>query len=132
MDVRKIFVGESLIIVGLFCFRFVQGLVPMYFLLMTVFTIGEVFNTIGSQPFMTRRIPSTHWGRMNSLINIFTGGFSAVGEIFMGRVIDTSGYESGWNLVGILGVVTIALLVLINITDRKQFHLLYEENQNEL
>jgi predicted MFS family arabinose efflux permease len=132
MDVRKIFVGESLIIVGLFCFRFVQGLIPMYFLLMTVFTIGEVFNTIGSQPFMTRRIPSTHWGRMNSLINIFTGGFSAVGEIFMGRVIDTSGYESGWNLVGVLGVVTIALLVLINITDRKQFHLLYEENQNEL
>jgi hypothetical protein len=99
---------------------------------MTVFTIGEVFNTIGSQPFMTRRIPSTHWGRMNSLTNIFTGGFSAVGEIFMGRVIDTSGYESGWNLVGVLGVVTIALLVLINITDRKQFHLLYEENQNEL
>jgi hypothetical protein len=49
----------------------------------------------------------------------------------MGRIIDTSGYESGWNLVGILGVVTIAMVVLINATDRKQFGLLYKENQDE-
>lgn len=74
-DVRKILLGETLIVVGLFCYRFVQGIIPLYFVLMTVFTIGEVFNTIGVQPYVTRRIPSTHWGRMNSIISIASGAF---------------------------------------------------------
>ena len=80
-DVRKILLGETLIVVGLFCYRFVQGIIPLYFVLMTVFTIGEVFNTIGVQPYVTRLIPSTHWGRMNSIITIASGAFSGAGNL---------------------------------------------------
>ena len=56
-DVRKVLIGEALIAGGLYCFRFFQNIIPMYFVLMTVFTVGEVFATLGNQPYMTRRIP---------------------------------------------------------------------------
>ena len=104
IDVRKILIGESLIILGLSGYRFVQGIMPLYFVLMVIFTVGEVFNTLGNQPYMTRRMPSTHWGRVNSFIYTVSGAFS---------------------------VATIVLAVTLNIMDKKQFYLLYEKKEGK-
>ena len=130
MDVRKMFVGESLIVLGLFGYRFVQGAIGLYFILMIIFTIGEVFNTLGHQPYMTRRIPSTHWGRVNSFVNTVSGFCSGVGNILIGKIVDTSGYDVAWFVVGIIGAVAITLIVLLNLLDTRQFKLLYEANES--
>ena len=125
MDVRKIFIGESLIVLGLFGYRFVQGAMVPYFILMILFTIGEVFNTLGHQPYMTRRIPSTHWGRVNSFVNTVNGLFAGVGNIFIGKIVDVKGYDMAWLAVGVLGAVAITLVVMLNLVDKRQFGLLY-------
>ena len=125
MDVRKIFIGESLIVLGLFGYRFVQGAMVPYFILMILFTIGEVFNTLGHQPYMTRRIPSTHWGRVNSFVNTVNGLFAGVGNIFIGKIVDVKGYDMAWLVVGVLGAVAIILVVMLNLVDKRQFGLLY-------
>ena len=125
MDVRKIFIGESLIVLGLFGYRFVQGAMVPYFILMILFTIGEVFNTLGHQPYMTRRIPSTHWGRVNSFVNTVNGLFAGVGNIFIGKIVDVKGYDMAWLAVGVLGAVAITLVVMLNFVDKRQFGLLY-------
>ena len=125
MDVRKILIGESLIVLGLFGYRFVQGAMVPYFILMILFTIGEVFNTLGHQPYMTRRIPSTHWGRVNSFVNTVNGLFAGVGNIFIGKIVDVKGYDMAWLAVGVLGPVAIILVVMLNLVDKRQFGLLY-------
>ena len=125
MDVRKILIGESLIVLGLFGYRFVQGAMVPYFILMILFTIGEVFNTLGHQPYMTRRIPSTHWGRVNSFVNTVNGLFAGVGNIFIGKIVDVKGYDMAWLAVGVLGAVAITLVVMLNFVDKRQFGLLY-------
>ena len=125
MDVRKIFIGESLIVLGLFGYRFVQGAMVPYFILMILFTIGEVFNTLGHQPYMTRRIPSTHWGRVNSFVNTVNGLFAGGGNIFIGKIVDVKGYDMAWLAVGVLGAVAIILVVMLNLVDKRQFGLLY-------
>ena len=125
MDVRKILIGESLIVLGLFGYRFVQGAMVPYFILMILFTIGEVFNTLGHQPYMTRRIPSTHWGRVNSFVNTVNGLFAGVGNIFIGKIVDVKGYDMAWLVVGVLGAVAITLVVMLNLVDKRQFGLLY-------
>ena len=130
MDVRKIFIGESLIVIGLFGYRFVQGAIVPYFMLMIIFTIGEVFNTLGHQPYMTRRIPSTHWGRVNSFVNTVSGFCSGVGNVFIGKIVDASGYDLAWLAVGIIGAVAITLIVILNLLDKRQFKLLYEANES--
>ena len=125
MDVRKILIGESLIVLGLFGYRFVQGAIVPYFILMILFTIGEVFNTLGHQPYMTRRIPSTHWGRVNSFVNTVNGLFAGVGNIFIGKIVDVKGYDMAWLAVGVLGAVAIILVVMLDLVDKRQFGLLY-------
>ena len=125
MDVRKILIGESLIVLGLLGYRFVQGAMVPYFILMILFTIGEVFNTLGHQPYMTRRIPSTHWGRVNSFVNTVNGLFAGVGNIFIGKIVDVKGYDMAWLAVGVLGAVAIILVVMLNLVDKRQFGLLY-------
>ena len=104
---------------------------PLYFVLMVIFTVGEVFNTLGNQPYMTRRMPSTHWGRVNSFIYTVSGAFSACGNILIGKIVDNSGYDRAWLAVGIFGVATIVLAVTLNIMDKKQFHLLYEKKEGK-
>ena len=131
MDVRKIFIGESLIVLGLFGYRFVQGAMVPYFILMILFTIGEVFNTLGHQPYMTRRIPSTHWGRVNSFVNTVNGLFAGVGNIFIGKIVDVKGYDMAWLAVGVLGAVAIILVVMLDLVDKRQFGLLYGEKRNK-
>lgn len=127
MDVRKILLGEVLLAVGLFGYRFSGENIPVYFVLMIVFTIGEVFKTLGEQPYMTRRIPSTHWGRVNSFISTCYGAFSAIGNIILGRILDHSGYDSAWLTVGVIGAASILLYAALAVTDRKHFPLLYRK-----
>ena len=92
---------------------------------------GEVFNTLGNQPYMTRRMPSTHWGRVNSFIYTVSGAFSAWGNILIGKIVDNSGYDRAWLAVGAFGVATIVLAVTLNIMDKKQFYLLYEKKEGK-
>ena len=42
-DVGKIIVGEALIAAGFAMYIFIQGVLPLYFLSMVIFTVGEVF-----------------------------------------------------------------------------------------
>lgn len=126
MDVRKMFVGEILIILGLFSYRFVQGMIPMYFVLMIIFTIGEIFVTVGSKPYMTRRIPSTHWGRLNSFINILSGTFLVLGNLMIGNIVDNGSIDQAWLAVGLAGAGTMLLLTWLCVQDPKRFPLLYE------
>ncbi len=127
MDVRKFLIGETLILVGLVSFNFAGTLIPVYFILMTVFTVGEVFNTLASSPYMTRRVPSTHWGRVNSIIGIVCMAFSSLGNIAVGKLVDSLGFHAAWGFVGTVGITAIALLAALNISDRRNFSLLYRD-----
>lgn len=126
-DVKKLLIGQTLIVLGLYSYRYVQLQMALYFLLMVIFTIGEVFKTLGEQPYMTRRIPATHWGRVNSFVSIVSGAFSSVGNLFLGRLLDNQGYSAAWLAVGIAGIGLIILAYLLSETDKKAFPLLYAE-----
>ena len=62
---------------------------------------------------------------MNSVINVVCGAFQGLGNLLFGNVIDDLGFENAWNLVGIFGVITIGLVFILVIKDKKQFPLLY-------
>lgn len=126
-DVRKMVIGETLIVVGLFSCSFAGRMIPLYFLFMTVFTLGEIFNVLGGSPYMTRRIPSTHWGRVNSILMIFNGGFSAIGNLVVGKLVDTKGFTVAWEMIGVVGALAIGIVSLLALVDKKQFRLLYEK-----
>ena len=127
-DVKKILIGETLIVLGLYGYRYAQLQLALCFFLMALFTLGEVFTTLGRQPYMTRRIPATHWGRVHSFAATVSGAFSSIGNLFLGRLLDSAGFSAAWLAVGCAGFLVITLASILTGTDKAAFPLLYAGN----
>ncbi len=121
------------VIIGLLLFSFSYliirdtALYPLFFVMMFIFTIGEIINMLGAAPYISRRVPASHRGRINSYRNIvhFIGGVG--GRVLMGWIIDTYSYSAAFITLACIGGV-VALIVLYNYRlDKKAFPKLYEK-----
>ncbi len=124
-DVGKIVIGETLIALGFAMYVFVQGVIPLYFVSMAVFTAGEVFTTLGRQPYLTRRVPMSHRGRFASALVVTGGAFQLYGQQAVGRLADIWPMRWVWALVAAAGLANVGLYLLLKRRDRRAFGLLY-------
>ena len=107
---------------------FIQGAVPLYFLSMAVFTVGERFGTLGSQPYITRRIPASHRGRVASITSIFSGTFSTISQKGAGALAGHAWpMRAVWLVVALLGFLNVCGYLVLCRRDKKAFPLLYSE-----
>lgn len=125
-DLDRIRLGVLLEIVGICSYFFYQDSLPLYMLSMVVFTLGEILNTLGSSPYISKRIPATHRGRYISINSIFTTLSSSLGSAAVGKIVVLYTFRQGWLFVAAIGAVLITMLMVYNRMDRKRFHLLYE------
>ncbi|MGL5440443.1 MAG: MFS transporter [Filifactoraceae bacterium] len=125
-DTEKLIIGELLISLGFTVYIFMQGMVPMYFFSMVVFTLGEVVFTLGRLPYLTKRTPASHRGRMSSISFIFGGVAQGVAikivGVFTGRVPVTK----IWLLVVIIGFINVCFYSLLRNKDKNRYPLLYK------
>ncbi|XMB72884.1 MFS transporter [Mycoplasmatota bacterium WC30] len=129
-EIPKIIVGTLLYSV---CFFLLIGAeqLPIFFIFIFIFTLGEIINTIGMGPYFSRRIPSSHRGRINSYRNIsaFTG--TIVGKLMIGILIDDYGFKTAYATIVGFGVIAVILTLLNYIIDKKTFPKLYTEDINK-
>lgn len=130
-DVGKIIVGEALIAAGFAMYIFIQGVLPLYFLSMVIFTVGEVFTTLGKQPYATRRIPASHRGRFASLNTVLGGGLQLGGQQCVGHLADAWPMRSVWCLIAGLGFANVLAYLAVRRRDEKTFPLLYEKQPEQ-
>lgn len=123
-DTTKIVLGVALEVLGLSMYIFIQGVLWLSFVSMIIFTIGEVLNTLGTSPYVSKRIPSSHRGRVGSFELIFTNGFQSIAQIGVATLIDTYPVVFVWKLVFVIGVLALIGLFFLRKYDRKQYPLL--------
>ncbi|SJZ83018.1 MFS transporter [Anaerorhabdus furcosa] len=128
-DVSKLVIGEILIVTGLAMYIFIQGLIPMYFVSIFIFTIGEIFSTLGKSPYLTRRIPASHRGRIVSISMLFASIFQAFMQKGVGFLADSYSMPVVWGFVCIMGVLGITLATIQLKLDKKMYPLLYTETK---
>lgn len=126
-DLDRIRLGTLLEIMGICSYFFYRNSLPLYILSMIVFTLGEILNTLGSSPYISKRIPATHRGRFISVSNIFTTLSSSLGSAVVGRIVVFYSFREGWIFVAAIGAVLIIFLRLYRSLDAKRFYLLYEQ-----
>ena len=126
-DVNKLLIGQILVSVSLAMYRFIQGIIPMYYVSMVLFTIGEIMTTLGSYPYLTRRIPASHRGRISSVSNIFLGASIYSSQWLIGGVLKTGTVMTAWQCVTGAGILGIVFYVLLAGADRKSYPLLYRK-----
>lgn len=124
-DVTKLMFGQVLIIAGYSFFVWGQNLLGLYYVAMVIFTLGEIVHTIGQQPYLTRRIPASHRGRLSSFSTIFAGVFQLTGQQAVGRMADTLAMSRVWFSIICIGAVNIFGYFLLRKCDRKVYPLLY-------
>lgn len=126
-DVAKLPLGMVLQALGFVIFLFAQGYVPVYYLAIIVFTLGEVLVTLGKQPYIMRRVPASHRGRVSSVNTV-------AGMLLQGTCLWAAGFMADrvsmaavWLVLIVSGVIDVLLMVRVNQLDKRQFPLLYEK-----
>ncbi len=127
MGVWKLVIGETFIVLSFFMYIFIQDLLPLYFVSMTIFTIGEIFSTLGNQPYLTKRVPMSHRGRVSSIRWLISGAVQTISQVGMGFLLDSIEITSVWLIISCIGLVSIALLIILAIKDKKTYPKLYEK-----
>jgi MFS family permease len=99
----------------------------VFFVMMTAFTVGEVVNLLGSSTYVSRRVPSSHRGRINSIRGI--GGFlgAVSGRVIIGILIDSYSYAVAFTFLSALGIVSAIIITFNYRLDKKTFPKLYNQ-----
>ncbi len=125
-DTKKLIAGEAFQMAGYLLFMLSGTRIFMYYISMLVFTIGEILNTIGEKPYITSRIPSSHRGRVSSVITVFSGMVNGICLYLAGLLADMFSIMYIWIGILLLGIVNLMILTYLKRKDRQQFPLLYE------
>lgn len=120
-DSGKMLLGEGLIVTGYLIFVLFIRQPWLCFVSITVFTFGEIFNTISSSPFLTRRIPASHRGRILSVMNVACGLSSSGIQLAVGALYDNMGSSSAWLTVIGTGIAEMIIIAVMSVYDRKEY-----------
>ena len=124
-DAQKIFLGVAFQMSGFAVFMFSGGRLMMYYLSMIIFTIGEILVTLGNKPYITKRVPSTHRGRVSSVISVASMTFQGICLYIAGYLADRMPLDVIWFGVILVGIFNLFLLAVLGRKDKKHFPLLY-------
>ena len=125
-DVGKLQLGAALEILGCGIFALAGARMILCYGGMIVFTLGEIILSLGEQPYITRRVPASHRGRMSAI--------RSVGQILMqgillyvaGHTADLTTLNVIWGGIVVLGFANVLTMFVLRNRDKRQFHLLYE------
>lgn len=125
-DLERIILGTLLEIIGICSYFFYRDGLVLYIISMVVFTLGEILNTLGNSPYISKRIPASHRGRFTSINNIFTTMSSSLGNTVVGKIVVLYSFKEGWIFVLAIGAALMLILSVYRKMDKKRFVLLYK------
>ena len=125
-DVERLLIGQILIVIGFSAYIFIQNVLVVWFVSMIVFTLGEICETLGRQPYLTRRIPASHRGNFLPFYTVFAGTFQLGGQKVVGSMADMMSMQNVWLFIVIIGVMNVVGYCILCQKDRNFFSLLYK------
>lgn len=126
MDVRRSLYGDIMQFAGYLLLMLSLGHIPLYYLAMTLFTWGEILSATSTSPYLSRRIPSSHRGRMEgfqAVVNLTAG---SAGQLLTGFLLDAYGPSAAWTAVLLMAGGAILLGSVILPADHRTYRSLYE------
>ncbi len=126
-DVRIMYFGQLLESLGLAFFIFVNRYFVVAVVGIIIFTIGEIFGSISKTPYLTKRIPETHRGRVLSITNSCAGLIGILSNYVIGILIDYYTFHTVWSIITAIGLFTMILYSIYLRMDKKAYPGLYSE-----
>ncbi len=121
----KSMLGQVLLLAGFGIFFLFAGYIPSYYAAMLIITWGEIFNVLAESPYLTKRVPASHRGRVDGLSMVVRGGVTGVYQMLIGFVYGIGSPAAAWIFVLSIGGFFVFLTVVLIIKDRKIYKNLY-------
>ena len=128
-ETGKLVVGRALLIAGYLLFILLLGFIPVYYAAIVLFTWGEIFSTLAEGPYESKRVPSSHRGRLTSVLGVSQGILLALFNVGVGKVYDAAGSLGAWIIVLSAAGLSLLLAVWLIRLDRKKYPMLYLEKE---
>ena len=125
-EIPKVMIGLMLFLVGNLFFSWNTG-VSMLFVGMFIFTLGEVIEVLGHNPYASRRVPASHRGRVGGISSVVYSVFSSLTQYLISFMLMATGsnYKLIWMVFMVCGLVGVALYGLMYGPDKRTFPKLY-------
>lgn len=122
---KKMVMGILLVFTGYIGFLLGLGFIPAYFISIALFTFGEILMTIANGPYISKRIPASHRGRMNGILNIIESVLSGIAMFAIGNLHTYLGSIAAWYMVFGMLVVAFVISLIVVVLDRNYYPKLY-------
>ena len=121
----KIVLGQTLLLAGFAVFMAYAGHIPVYYIAMIILTWGEIFGTLAESPYITKRFPASHRGRINGLMAVIRTGVISVYQLLIGFIYELGKSAAAWTVVLAFGGVIVLVCIWLAVKDRKVYKNLY-------
>ena len=125
-ETGKMITGRLLIMAGYVLFALILGFIPGYYIAMLIFTWGEIFTTISEGPYISRRTPASHRGRLNGFMSVLSTAVMFVIDIAIGNLYDYASPTAAWALIITITALSIVIAVILKALDKKAYPKLYK------
>ena len=122
---KKIVLGITMVLAGYIVFLLGIGLIPIYFVAIGLFTFGEIFASIACGPYVSERIPASHRGRINGILNIIQQVLSGIAMFAIGNLHTYCGSTAAWSMVLIMLSGAIVMSIILISLDKRRYSKLY-------
>ncbi|QUI22006.1 MFS transporter [Vallitalea pronyensis] len=109
-NVKRVIYAGILFFLGFGLLGFISTY-EAFFACVFIFTLGEILEATSIMPFIMNHTPSSHRGRMSSVLPLIMGfGFTA-GPLVMGSVLEATSFAFAWKVSAVIvGISTIGML----------------------
>ena len=125
-DLKRVRTGVFLKVIGICSCCFYKNQLALYIISMVIFTLGEILSTLGTSPYISKRMPASHRARFTSINHIVNMTVASAGNTIIGKLVVLYSLTGGWIFVFGLGVILLVTLTFYRRADKKRFGLLYE------
>lgn len=127
IDIRIMYLGQLLESLGLAFFIFVNHHFVTAVAGIIIFTTGEILGSISKTPYLTKRIPETHRGRVLSITTSCAGLIGVLSNYVIGTFIDYYTFRTVWIIIAVIGLFVMSLYSIYLRLDRKAYPGLYSK-----
>lgn len=124
-DTVKTMLGQALLVAGFGIFRLFAGHIPFYYVAMVILTWGEVFSMLAESPYLTKRIPASHRGRVNGFVGVVRTAVTSVYQAMIGFIYGLGGSELTWAVVLVSESLFVLLSIVLIVKDKTAYKGLY-------
>lgn len=125
IDIRIMYLGQLLESLGLAFFIFVNHHFVTAVAGIIIFTTGEIFGSISKTPYLTKRIPETHRGRVLSITTSCAGLIGILSNYVIGILIDHYAFSTVWMIIAAIGLLVMILYSIYLRLDKETYPGLY-------